>query len=162
MGDALGSLMIAFFFWGEGETKNKKHVFFQEIIEISHSRSWRSKSVRWHQLTAHLDANWQICWTPAASFPNLARFGATAASSNIVIGGINLVKVWVHDILMHVSLLDHVVLHGFYEGGREWEKEAIGMMCQKFSDKLGSFYGIYIYNSKYMYEFWDMILWYYI
>lgn len=37
--------------------------------------------------------------------------------------GINLVKVWVRDILMHVSLLDHVVLHGFYEGGREPEKK---------------------------------------
>ena len=37
--------------------------------------------------------------------------------------GINLVKVWVRDILMHVSLLDHVVLHGFYEGGTEPEKK---------------------------------------
>ena len=67
---------LGLFFGGEGETKNKTHGFFQEILEISHSRSWRSKSVRWHQLTTHHKLTDML--NPRGQFPEptVARFGA--------------------------------------------------------------------------------------
>lgn len=56
---------------------------------------------------------------------------------------------------MHVSLLDHVVLRGFYEGGREPEKkEALGMISQKSVDEPDSFFGI-VCNTMYIYMIFD-------